>query len=210
MPWAPRSNIAEENKSPTSLQSRYIRNVAMYSSDQSATTPNTQTLIEQLAASHAVQREQKRRIAELHATMERRDRNALRTKEQRIGDLSKELEQCRKREVAVQAVFLKCREREQELAKREHAVEEKEARLKDREDESKDKDKALEEKMKELMQLQRALGHHIPSTSKLEADRIRQEAGVNYLGPSDYALCRFFSAILLTWIPMIFLFLPLS
>ncbi|KAH4476778.1 hypothetical protein HBH89_253710, partial [Parastagonospora nodorum] len=50
MPWAPRSNIAQEDDSPTPLRTA---------------TPNTEALIEQLAASHALQRQQESRIREL-------------------------------------------------------------------------------------------------------------------------------------------------
>jgi len=172
MPWAPRSSIAQEDASSASLQSKYIRDVAMYSADELAATSNTQALIDQLAASHAVQHQQECRIIELLS---------------KEHDMSKELEQCRKREATVQAVFVKSHEREQKLATRECAIEEKEAQLKERDDEYNDKCKALDEKVKQPKYLQRVPGHHTPSASKLEADRIRQKAGVNYLGPSEYA-----------------------
>ncbi|KAH5432724.1 hypothetical protein HBI47_096670 [Parastagonospora nodorum] len=161
MPWAPRSNIAQEDDSPTPLRTA---------------TPNTQALIEQLAASHALQRQQESRIRELLSKQH---------------DLSKELEHGRKRETAVQAVFVENLEREQELAKRERVVEEKMKQLNKQEEYIVEKEKSTNEKVKEVMQLQKALGHHTPSTSKLEADRVRQKAGVNYLGLSDYAHCSF-------------------
>jgi len=63
-----------------------------------ATTPNTTTLIEQLAEAHKVQRDQERRIAELLEEMQKQAHDTERSKAQRVGDIPKELEQCRKRE----------------------------------------------------------------------------------------------------------------
>lgn len=90
-------------------------------------------MIQQLADAHAVQRSQERRIAELYADIDSRVRDVQRMKDQRIGELVKELEQCRKREDAIQKVFVQNHETVQQLCSKLRALETKEAALNERE-----------------------------------------------------------------------------
>jgi len=61
--------------------------------------------MKQLNAAHVSQRDQERRIADLHEDCERRVREVLRNCDRRVGDLRKDLEQCQKREAALKDVF---------------------------------------------------------------------------------------------------------
>jgi chromosome segregation ATPase len=104
-----------------------------------ATTPSTITgasssiditaLMEQLTEAHNSQRDQERRIADLHEDCERRIREVQRNNELRVGDLQRELEQCRKREGALKSVFEREYQRAKEKISEEEGLEKKRKEL---------------------------------------------------------------------------------
>jgi len=153
--------------------------------------------MQQLADAHALQREQERCIAELHEEIERQLRDMRRSKDQRIGDLVKELEQCRKREDAVQKVFRQNHETVQELGLKMRALESKEAELDTKEKRLNAKEEALEEKNKELeaeendlMEDRKRLetqerGHRNSTTAGSTEQRLGRAVFIHYIGKED-------------------------
>ncbi|KAF1840140.1 uncharacterized protein K460DRAFT_410742 [Cucurbitaria berberidis CBS 394.84] len=111
---------------------------------------NTETPTQQLAESHAAQRDLERRIAELHEAHARSVHEINRHMERKTSDLLRELEQHKKREAAIQAMFVQNYEKEQELARKVHELEAQNATLQEKEQPKVDKSiAALEESSKQ-------------------------------------------------------------
>ncbi|KAF3010734.1 hypothetical protein E8E13_006912 [Curvularia kusanoi] len=120
MPWAPRARDSPSAPNPAGL--------VILQSDQIGSTAANSVLIEQLAASHAAQRDLERRLKEQELRLKEQElrlkEQELRLKEQelqfasRISELQTELSQCQKREAAVQEVFAQNLETTKEIARK--------------------------------------------------------------------------------------------
>jgi hypothetical protein len=191
MPWAPRSGIAPTDvSSETRCKTLPILIFSVYSANQQAATLGIKMLMEQLATAHTLQRHQECRIAELHVEMDRRTSDVLRSKEQRVGELVEEVDQCRKREAALEAVLVRHYRKEQLLAARERTLDYECTELMERKEKSQEERATIEQLEKRIDDVEKACKGKDEELARLRAKLHKQTEGTTSSATADQRIKR--------------------